>query len=61
MGWQKASKNYDSLPGQGLMIGYQTKWVVAVQNYCKVCSICERHSKAMKKNETPNVEVHMHN
>jgi hypothetical protein len=27
MGWQKASKTYDSLLGQGLMIGYRTKRV----------------------------------
>jgi hypothetical protein len=31
MGWQKASKTYDSLSGQGLMIGYHTKCVIAVQ------------------------------
>jgi hypothetical protein len=55
MGWQKASKTYDSLSGQGLMIGYQTKRVVAVQNYSKVCNICQRHSKAMEKNETPEM------
>jgi hypothetical protein len=61
MGWQKASKTYDSLSGQGLMIGYRTKRVVAVQNYSKVCSICERHSKAMAKLETPDVAVSQHN
>jgi hypothetical protein len=47
MGWQKASKMYDSLSGQGLMIGYRTKRVVAIQNYSKVCNICQRHSKAI--------------
>jgi hypothetical protein len=57
MGWQKASKTYDSLSGQGLMIGYCTKRVIAVQNYSKVCSICHRHSEAMRKNETPDVPV----
>jgi hypothetical protein len=62
MGWQKASKTYDSLPGQGLMIGCHTKRVVAVQNYSKqVCNICQRHSKVMEKNETPNVAVWEHN
>jgi hypothetical protein len=29
MGWQKAAKTYDSLSGQGLMTGNQTKHVVA--------------------------------
>jgi hypothetical protein len=61
MGWQKASKTYDSLSGQGLMIGYRTKRVVAVQNYSKVCNICQRHSKAMEKNETPDLAVREHN
>jgi hypothetical protein len=61
MGWQKASKTYDSLPGQSLMIGYRTKRVVAVQNYSKVCNICQRHSKAMEKYETPDVAVWEHN
>ncbi len=60
MGWQKASKTYDSLSGQGLMIGYRTKRVVAVQNYSKVCNICQKHSKAMEKNETPDVAVREH-
>jgi hypothetical protein len=40
MGRQKASTTYDSLSGQGLMIGYRTQRVIAVQNYSKVCSIC---------------------
>jgi hypothetical protein len=57
MGWQKASKTYDSLSGQGLMIGYRMKQVIAVQNYSKVCNICERHSKAMKRDETPDILV----
>jgi hypothetical protein len=61
MGWQKASKTYDSLSGQGLMIGYRTKRVVAVQNYSKVCSICERHSKTMEMHGTPDVAVRLHN
>jgi hypothetical protein len=61
MGWQKASKTYDSLSGQGLMIGYPTKRVVAVQNYSKVCNICQRHSKAMEKYETPDIPVLEHN
>jgi hypothetical protein len=44
------------------MIGYCTKRVVAVQNYSKVCNIsCQRHSKAMEKNETPGVAVREHN
>jgi hypothetical protein len=62
MGWQKASKTYDSLSGQGLMIGCRTKRVVAVQNYYKqVCNICQRHFKVMEKNETPDVAVREHN
>ena len=61
MGWQKASKTYDSLSGQGLMIGYRTKRVVAVQNYSKVCNICQRHSIAMDKYETPDIPVREHN
>jgi hypothetical protein len=61
MGWQKASKTYDSLSGQGLMIGYRTKRVVAIQNYSKVCNICQKHSRAMEKNETPDVAVGEHN
>ena len=43
------------------MIGYRTKRVVAVQNYSKVCNICQRHSNAMEKNETPDVAVREHN
>jgi hypothetical protein len=62
MEWQKASKTYDSLSGQGLMIGYRTKRVVAVQNYSKVCNICQRHSKAMETYyETPDIPVREHN
>jgi hypothetical protein len=60
MGWQKASKTYDSLSGQGLCIGFRTKRVVAVQNYSKVCSICYKHSKAMSKSGTPDVAVRVH-
>ncbi len=32
LGWQKASRMYDSVSGQGLMIGHETKWVVACHN-----------------------------
>jgi hypothetical protein len=60
MGWQKASKTYDSLSGQGLVIGYCTKLVVALQNCSKVCLICERHSEAMRKNDIPDVAVRLH-
>jgi hypothetical protein len=61
MGWQKVSKIYNSLSSQGLLIAYCIKHVIAVQNYSKGCSICHRHSKAMRKNETPDVSVQMHN
>ena len=49
------------MSGQGLLIGYRTKRVIAVQNYSKVCSICHRHSDAMRNNETPDVPVRIHN
>jgi hypothetical protein len=57
MGWQKASRTYDSLSGQGLMIGERTNRVVAYHNYSKACSVCESHSRLMKKLETPDVPV----
>jgi hypothetical protein len=60
MGWQKASRTYDSLSGQGLMIGHRTKRVVACHNYSKACLVCERHSKVMQKNETPDLPVRQH-
>jgi hypothetical protein len=43
------------------MIGYRTKWVVAVQNYSKVCLICEMHSNTVRKNETPDIAIWVHN
>jgi hypothetical protein len=48
MGWQKAAKTYDSLSGQGLMIGDQTNHVVAYQNYSKSCSVCHWHAKRIE-------------
>jgi hypothetical protein len=60
LGWQKASRMYDSLSGQGLMIGHQTKWVVACHNYSKACLVCKRHLKVMQKNKTPDLPVCQH-
>jgi hypothetical protein len=50
MGWQKAAKSYDSLSGQGLMIGNRTKQVVAYQNYSKACAVCQKHATKIEKN-----------
>jgi hypothetical protein len=57
MGWQKAKKTYDSISGHGLMIGDNTKNVVAFQNFSTSCGTCERHIKKMEKHKTPDVPV----
>ena len=41
MGLQKATKTYDSLSGQGLMIGDRTKMVITYKNYSRACCVCE--------------------
>ncbi len=61
MGWQKASKTYGSMSGQGLMIGHQTKGVIAVKNYSMACLVCQRHETTIEKNETPDIPVREHN
>ncbi len=60
MGWQKAAKTYDSLSGQGLMIGDRTKRVVCYHNYSKSCRMCQLHKRRIEKNKTPNLPVPQH-
>jgi hypothetical protein len=60
MGWQKASRAYDSLSGHGLMIGERTKRAVAFKNFSKACLKCQLHQKKMKKLKTPDVPVKEH-
>ncbi len=60
MGWQKAAKTYDSLLGQGLMIGDRTKRVVCYHNYSKLCRMCQWHKRRIEKNKTPNLPVPQH-
>jgi hypothetical protein len=60
MGWQKAAKTYDSLSGQGLMIGDRTKRVVCYKNYSKACGTCERHARKIEANKTPDLPVNQH-
>ena len=60
MGWQKSAKTYDSLSGQGLMIGDRTKKVVAYKNYSKTCGVCERHYQKMEVEKTPDLPVRLH-
>jgi hypothetical protein len=40
-GWQKSSKTYNLLWGNGLMIGSRTKRVICFQNYSKTCRFSE--------------------
>ena len=60
MGWQKSSKTYDSLSGQGLMIGDVTKRVVCYKNYSKACRVCQIHEKKKATNQTLNLPVRRH-
>jgi hypothetical protein len=61
MGWQKKAKTYDSLSGQGLMIGDRTKRVVCFKNYSKACGFCQKHAKKIQTDKTPDVPVKRHN
>jgi hypothetical protein len=61
MGWQKKAKTYDSLSGQGLMIGDRTKRVVSFKNYSKACAVCQKHAKNIEKSKTPDLPVPLHN
>jgi hypothetical protein len=54
MGWQKKSKTYDRLWGQGLMLGNRTKCVVYFKNYSKACIVCQKHAKKIDKDKTPD-------
>jgi hypothetical protein len=60
MGWQKAAKMYDSLLGQGLMIGNRMKCVVCYKNYSKACRVCQRHAQKIEENNQPDLHVHPH-
>jgi hypothetical protein len=60
MGWQKASRAYNSLSGHGLMIGESTNRVICFQNYSKACRKCQLHAKAIKKKKTPDIPVPSH-
>jgi hypothetical protein len=50
MGWQKAARTYDSLSGQGLMIGDRTKCVQVVQDV----SVAQ---EKIEKNKTPECQI----
>ena len=49
MGWQKASKTYDSLSGQGLMIGYRTKRVAAARTIPRSATFVRGTPKQWKR------------
>ncbi len=48
MGWQKAAKTYNSLSGQGLMIGDRTKRVVAFHKVVVCVTVTIRRLKLTK-------------
>jgi hypothetical protein len=60
MGWQKCAKTYDSFSGQGLMIGDQTKRVVAFHNCLKACTVCHCHTKKIESDNTTNLLERKH-